>query len=46
MGPSFNTRQPQISGQQNSQDLLDITYSDRFYRRLCFMKIAEFPLRI
>ena len=45
MGPLLNTRQPQISGQQNSQDFLDIIYTYRFYRRLFLMKIAEFPPR-
>ena len=41
-GPLLNTRQPQIIGEQNSQDFLDIIiYTDRFYRRLCFMKIAK-----
>ena len=38
MGLLLNTQQPQISDQQNSQDFLDIiTYTDRFYRRLCLM---------
>ena len=46
MGPLLNTRQPQISGQQNSQDFLDIIYTDRFYRNARFMKIAEFRLRL
>ena len=47
MGPLLNTRQPQNSGRHNSQDFLDIIIStDRFYRRLCFMKIAEFPPRL
>ena len=43
MGRLLNTRQPQINGQQNSQDFLDIIiYTDRFYR----YEIAEFLLRL
>ena len=47
IGPLLNTRQPQIRGQQNSQDLFNmIIYTDRFYRRFCLMKKAEFTLQL
>ena len=46
MGPLLNTRQPQMSGQQNIQEILDIIYTDRFYRRSVVVKIAEFTLRL
>ena len=46
MGPLLNTRQPQMSGQQNIQEILDIIYTDRFYRRSVVVKIAEFTPRL
>ena len=36
VGPLLNTRQPQINGQQNSQNFLDIIYTDRFLQVLVF----------